>query len=180
MAGATTNLKLIKPVEGEKYDVDVLNGNSEIVDVAYDKLPKGLLYYKQVPAATPFISGWMTIDTTDAINLVKDRWYSVQYEANTASAGIHNALAIVCKKDVVGEMAQDKGVIISLNKTVWTAELADSGKHSGTLDFTFKAPATETIMFKITSTRAAGTSNTRMDQRIIAVYDRGLGGVLGA
>jgi hypothetical protein len=34
LAGATTNFGLVKPVDGENYDVDILNNNSDTIDAA--------------------------------------------------------------------------------------------------------------------------------------------------
>ena len=61
MASTTTNLGLTLPVESENYDLDVVNGNNQIIDEAMGDVETALEEINQASVSD-------TIAAVDAIN----------------------------------------------------------------------------------------------------------------
>lgn len=164
MSGVTPNYGLILPVDGEGYDVDIINQNNLAIDLLLlerFKQSHGVKLHKKIVANGGAVGTTAVVDYFPSFAFKGGRKYKLIWhgEYTQSATGTYHKLRI--QTCAVADTAVDITNLTSLGGRQFSAAAA-SVAESFYVEAFYEPPADTTLQVKFTSGRAVGAGNWNM------------------
>ena len=180
MATATPYLGLVKPAEGESYDVDIINDNNDKVDAGLkankdliDDLPQGIIKFADDATISTGLAGTSILNNLlYDITLKAGRTYRINYRCDHNASGVTNMAIIINFRHGAGTAVG--GTALGANCIVETSGVSNQGKtNMATVTWT-QATDTTALNVKAESARLTTTASYSISNRHLEIEDLGV------